>query len=132
MPDSRARTAQGPMAQPTPEVLLPRVVRLEQSLQGGLWTLVWSADIDEAVRRDGVLQPPLVAALEQALAVQPDARWRTTVDAAGTLFAVAVHAAERQIALGSPRFATEQTIALALRDQPHDAAPLLAPDCGLA
>ena len=35
-----------------------------------------------------------------------------------------MHAPERRIALGSPRFATEQTLVWALRHQPQDTTPL--------
>ncbi len=113
-----------PFAHLTPAALLPRTVRQVHQLRAEPWTLTWSADLDFAVRAGDQMRPALVAALDAALAVLPNTRWRTTLDVAGTLFAVAVRAPERQIALGSPRFATEQTLAWALRHQPQDAAPL--------
>ncbi len=114
----------GRIALLTPPALLPRIVRQSLLLRGAPWSVAWSADLDAAVRASEALQPALVTALEDALAVQPQAHWRTTIDAAGTLFAVAVHVPARRIALGSPRFGAEQTIAWAMRDRPDDAAPL--------
>ena len=111
-------------APPTPQALLPRVLRHVQLLGGEPWTLTWSADLDIALRTLEILRPAVVAQLETALTVLPDARWRTTIDVAGTLFAVAVHAPDRRIALGSPRFATEQAVAWALRGHAVDVAQL--------
>ncbi len=110
----------------TPEPLLPRTIQQQQLLCGEAWRLTWSADLDAAVRDGALVRTSVVAALEAELAVLPATRWRTTIDVAGTLFAVAVDGRDRRISLGSPRFATEQTLAWALRDQPQDIAPLLA------
>ncbi len=108
----------------TPSHLQPRTVEQSCVIGDTTWTLTWSADLDPAVRDGETLRATVHQALEAAMAVVAKKPWRTTVDVAGTIFAVAIQPKTARIALGSPRFSTEQTLLWALRDSQLDLTAL--------
>ena len=101
---------------------IPQVLRQTLRIDDAEWSLRWSEDLEPAVRDGEALRPELVTALSGALLLHGAGRWRTTLDVASTLFAVAIDEDAREISLGSPRFATEQLLCWILR-QPSAAPP---------
>jgi RHH-type proline utilization regulon transcriptional repressor/proline dehydrogenase/delta 1-pyrroline-5-carboxylate dehydrogenase len=70
----------------------------------------FSADLTPLVLDNGRPPPLFQAALEHALAAPGTLCWRTTIDVAGAVLAVAVDEVGRALAVGSPRFATEAAL----------------------
>ncbi|MBI5610584.1 MAG: proline dehydrogenase family protein, partial [Deltaproteobacteria bacterium] len=97
-------------------MLLPQTLSATLAAPAGAWQVRFSQDLAHAVLRGDELSVPCRTALLRLLPAQADQRpWRGLIDVDGVQLCVAVQPEERQLALGSERFATEQLLVQAAK-----------------